>query len=233
MPKDRADAARSERLPRARSRAPRRQVDRRRSTAPGPYPSPSCPRPSLRYDGPPPPRVWAERDPVAAARLSKARAASWRSSPSSVNTPVENLMTPDYVRRLLWEPPDVSSSLESDVTERLTELGARQWQIDLTLDLLTDAIRNPAASGGVSARVTLATSPTRLARDLLGRPVVELVDVRRGHLLGGLPERRVRRVRVALQAVEEDEPVARAHPGDREGVRSDDVDVGGHHSRRS
>jgi ribonuclease D len=94
-----------------------------------------------RYDGPPPPRAWAERNPEAAARLTTARAGLAVLSEQH-NTPVENILTPDYVRRLMWEPP-TAPDLETAIAETLTSMGARQWQVDLTLALLTEAIRNP------------------------------------------------------------------------------------------
>jgi ribonuclease D len=104
-------------------------------------PESELPPMAARYDGPPPPRAWADRDPVAAARLSHARA-SLKHRAEELNVPVENLLTPDYVRRLLWEPPGTSSSpdLPELVAARLTELGARPWQVELTRDLLVAAI---------------------------------------------------------------------------------------------
>jgi ribonuclease D len=102
---------------------------------------------AARYDGPPPPRAWAERDPVAAARLAKARAAM-KALADEHQLPVENLLTPDYVRRLMWEPPPVDDDLEDRVSARLAELGARPWQVDLTRALLVDAIREPSATAG-------------------------------------------------------------------------------------
>ncbi len=93
-----------------------------------------------RYDGPPPPRAWADRDPAAAARLTAARAALKERS-EDLNVPVENLLTPDFVRRLLWEPPEGDAAeLPELVTARLRELGAREWQIELTTELLSQAI---------------------------------------------------------------------------------------------
>jgi ribonuclease D len=95
------------------------------------------------YDGPPPPRSWADKDPAAAARLSAARAEMGRLA-ERLNVPVENLLTPEFVRRLMWEPPDsaTESGLSEVVAERLRALGARQWQVDLTTDPLVDAIVN-------------------------------------------------------------------------------------------
>ena len=96
---------------------------------------------AARYDGPPPPRSWADRDPEAAARLSTARQAL-STLATDLNLPVENLLTPDYVRRLLWDAPDAESEAElhNEVAARLRELGAREWQIELTGPLLVEAI---------------------------------------------------------------------------------------------
>ena len=104
-------------------------------------PDSELPPMAARYDGPPPPRAWADRDPVAAARLTHARTAL-KHRAEELNLPVENLLTPDYVRRLLWEPPAAAGSadLTDLVAARLTELGARPWQVDLTRDLLVAAI---------------------------------------------------------------------------------------------
>ena len=56
--------------------------------------------------------------------------------------PVENLLTPDYVRRVLWQPPGESDdgTLEERVVAGLRDLGARRWQIELTSGPLTTAI---------------------------------------------------------------------------------------------
>ena len=58
-----------------------------------------------RGDGPPLPRAWAERDPVAARRLDAGPRGDGRRWPSEHGLPVENLLTPDYLRRTLWTPP--------------------------------------------------------------------------------------------------------------------------------
>ena len=100
---------------------------------------------AARYDGPPPPRAWADRDPVAAARLTAARA-GLKALAAEHDVPVENLLTPDFVRRLLWEPPldGPASELGTRVAARLSEAGARPWQVELTCELLTRAIEHPA-----------------------------------------------------------------------------------------
>jgi ribonuclease D len=103
-------------------------------------PEDELPPMAARYDGPPPPRAWADRDPVAAARLARARA-DLKELAESLTVPVENLLTPDYVRRLMWEPPvEDDGTLAEQVEARLGALGARRWQIELTRDVLVTAI---------------------------------------------------------------------------------------------
>lgn len=55
-----------------------------------------------------------------------------------LNLPQENLITPDTVRRLCWEPPE---RLEADaVAEALAGYGARPWQIEQVTAALTTAL---------------------------------------------------------------------------------------------
>lgn len=93
------------------------------------------------FSGPPPPRAWPDKDPIAARRLTLAREAVMGLS-ETWNIPPENLLTPDYLRRLMWEPPATRNpaDLLSEVSRRLGESGARQWQIGLVAELLTAAI---------------------------------------------------------------------------------------------
>jgi ribonuclease D len=123
-----------------------------------------------RTDGPPVPRAWAERDPVAAERLALARDGLARLSEEH-NVPVENLLTPDSVRRLLWSPPGDGSAMS--VAARLAEYGARPWQVELVGPVLVEAIaeaepslarRSAAQSAAQSAArsVAVAASPADL-----------------------------------------------------------------------
>ena len=90
-----------------------------------------------RYTGPPPAKVWPEKDPAAAARLVAARAAVGAIAQEH-RLPVENLLAPDSVRRLCWTPPD---PVDADaVAEHLRGLGARAWQIELTARPLAAAL---------------------------------------------------------------------------------------------
>ncbi len=87
--------------------------------------------------GPPPPRSWADRDPEAFARLSSARARLAKLSKAQ-GMPVENLLSPDTVRRLCWTPPDPADA--AAVSAYLAEHGARAWQVELTTGLLVTAL---------------------------------------------------------------------------------------------
>jgi len=84
---------------------------------------------SLPSDGPPPPRVWKDRDPEAAARLAAARAVMAALSEKHA-VPVENLLTPDLLRRLCWRPPEDPTA--DAVAAQLLDAGARPWQVALT-----------------------------------------------------------------------------------------------------
>ncbi|MDQ1007662.1 ribonuclease D [Streptomyces sp. V4I23] len=100
-------------------------------------PDSELPQPGQPVAGPPPPRAWADKDPAAAARLSAARAAV-SALAEELNVPQENLITPDTVRRVCWEPP--SPVTPDSVAETLGSLGARQWQIELVAPLLSAAL---------------------------------------------------------------------------------------------
>lgn len=91
--------------------------------------------------GPPAPNRWADRDPDAAARLAAARA-GLQELAQRYRLPVENILLPDLVRRLCWQPPE-----DRDVTavaEVLRENAARPWQVELTAELLSAALRRTA-----------------------------------------------------------------------------------------
>ncbi|TDC47626.1 ribonuclease D, partial [Jiangella ureilytica] len=92
------------------------------------------------YDGPPPPRAWATRQPDAAARLAAARARVVEIAEAH-DLPVENLLTPDTLRRAAWQPPSPLSA--EAVAELFRSRGAREWQIALTAEAVADAFANP------------------------------------------------------------------------------------------
>jgi ribonuclease D len=80
-------------------------------------------------DGPPPAHRWSERDPEAAKRLTAVRAAV-AALADSHHLPAENLLPPDSVRRLSWQPP--AELTETTVAADLAGYGARPWQVELT-----------------------------------------------------------------------------------------------------
>jgi ribonuclease D len=92
--------------------------------------------------GPPPVHRWAERDPAAAARLAAAREAVAALS-AGYRLPVENLLAPEALRRVAWEPP-VPATAEA-IAAVLAGYGARPWQAGLTAAPLADAFANPPA----------------------------------------------------------------------------------------
>ncbi|GAA3080410.1 ribonuclease D [Streptomyces roseofulvus] len=107
-------------------------VDRARA-----LPENELPQPGAQVAGPPPPRAWADKDPAAAARLSAARAGVTALA-EELNLPQENLITPDTVRRICWEPP--APPTPDTVAAALTAHGARRWQVGLVTPLLVEAL---------------------------------------------------------------------------------------------
>jgi ribonuclease D len=104
-------------------------------------PESALPTRTQRGDGPPVPRAWAERDPVAARRLQLARE-GMAALAEEYRLPVENLLTPDSLRRVLWTPPatrDPGELLEA-VVDQLRNYSARGWQIALVAPLIVRAI---------------------------------------------------------------------------------------------
>jgi ribonuclease D len=94
----------------------------------------------LPLDGPPPPRAWKDRNPLADRRLKTAKA--WVGNKAEeLGLPTENLLTPDTLRRLCWTPPE-SIDLET-VSTALAELGARAWQVNLVAPIITVALLDP------------------------------------------------------------------------------------------
>jgi ribonuclease D len=94
--------------------------------------------PTLRGTGDavPPPRVWADKNPEADRRFKAARAAVTEVA-EHLTMPVENVLTPDTLRRIAWRPPaDLSVTTIRTVLE---ESGARPWQIDATAQRILQA----------------------------------------------------------------------------------------------
>ncbi|MEO6943198.1 MAG: HRDC domain-containing protein [Lacisediminihabitans sp.] len=105
--------------------------------------------PILRMPGDviPPPRAWSERNPEADKRLKLARVAV-SDLASQRSLPVENLLTPDFLRRVAWAPPEPLD--EAALRSALAALGARPWQLDETVPTILEAfVEAGQASMGV------------------------------------------------------------------------------------
>ncbi|MFD0504062.1 HRDC domain-containing protein [Streptomyces chiangmaiensis] len=100
-------------------------------------PEAELPQPSQPVTGPPPPRAWADKDPAAAARLTAARAAV-SALAEQLNMPQENLVSPDTVRRVCWEPPKPADA--ESVAAALAGHGARPWQVEQVTPVLVAAL---------------------------------------------------------------------------------------------
>jgi ribonuclease D len=129
-------------LPVFGGRATRRHVDAwfGALVAAARLPDDELPLPLPSGDGPPPPNRWAERDPVAARRLGRVRAAVTALAETH-GMPAENLVQPDAVRRLAWQPP--AELTEDAVRGALAHGGVRRWQIELVAAALTAALADP------------------------------------------------------------------------------------------
>ncbi|EIE99600.1 ribonuclease D [Saccharomonospora glauca] len=101
-------------------------------------PEADLPSTTVAHDGPPPPNRWADKDPDAAARLAAARTALAEIAERH-RVPVENLLLPDLLRRTCWRPP--SDTSRESVAAVLTAGGARPWQVELTAEALSEALR--------------------------------------------------------------------------------------------
>lgn len=117
-------------------------------------PRKDLPEVSPAHDGPPPPNRWSDRDPDAAARLAASRAALTLIS-ERLHVPVENLLLPDLVRRTCWEPP--AELTAESVAEVLRAGNARPWQVELTAEPLSVALRTAAPSRDADDKPPLVT----------------------------------------------------------------------------
>lgn len=100
-------------------------------------PEAELPQPGQPVTGPPPPRAWADKDPSAAARLSAARAAV-SALAEKLNMPQENLISPDTVRRVCWEPPKPADA--DAIAVAVAGYGARPWQVEQVTPVLVSAL---------------------------------------------------------------------------------------------
>jgi ribonuclease D len=76
----------------------------------------------LPHSGIPNHRNWPNRFPEADARLQLLKPVMAELA-LEFEVPAENILQPDLMRRVAWEP-------ESDIAQQLTSLGARKWQVE-------------------------------------------------------------------------------------------------------
>ena len=84
----------------------------------------------------PPPRVWSDKNPDADKRLKAARAAVTEVA-TEMSIPVENMLTPELLRRIAWTPPQPADA--ATIAATLADFGARSWQLEATAQVIADA----------------------------------------------------------------------------------------------
>ena len=87
-------------------------------------------------DSIPPARAWPDRNPEADARLKVARPIV-EAHADALGMPTENLLTPESLRRVAWSPPQPPTA--ASIGSALADMGARDWQIEQTAQLIADA----------------------------------------------------------------------------------------------
>lgn len=81
-------------------------------------------------------RNWINKFPEADRRLKYAKASLVELSEKKL-VPLENLLTPELLRQVSFTPPE--NLTVQTLSEKLTQLGARPWQIELTAGLIVEA----------------------------------------------------------------------------------------------
>ena len=84
-------------------------------------------------DSLPPIKIWRERFPEKYAPLTHAKALLLAKA-DELSIPLENMITPEYIRRICWNAP------EGEVAQALATLGARSWQIEIAAPILESAL---------------------------------------------------------------------------------------------
>jgi ribonuclease D len=117
-------------------RASRSELDRWWSAIQVGQTTDDLPEPRITTPGPPPPKVWPDKNPEAFGRLQVAKEVLAAVS-AERSIPAENLLTPEYIRRLCWEPP--GEITPETISQNLLEKGARMWQVNLISEPLARA----------------------------------------------------------------------------------------------
>ena len=109
--------------------------------------------------GLPPIKLWRDRNPLGHARLTHARAAVIQRA-AELDLPVENLISPEVIRQLVWKNPPLSE-LELYIEQLLAAHGARPWQIREISPLLCEPML-------ATEPLVVAAPPEEESSDLAG-----------------------------------------------------------------
>lgn len=102
-------------------------------------PEDQWPEARSKSDTLPPIKLWRERFPEKFIPLSHARF-NLATKAEELAIPLENLISPELVRRICWSPP-----IENPVLETLQALGARRWQAQIAAPILEAALLETVA----------------------------------------------------------------------------------------
>ena len=97
--------------------------------------------PSEKGNGIPNHKSWERRFPEAHHRLEVVRPLVLAVA-AELKVPIENLLTPDYLRRVCFEPSE-------DVAQQLRSFGARRWQIEAVTEEIQKGLLAAAQSQSV------------------------------------------------------------------------------------
>ena len=97
-------------------------------------PEEECPQSRSKSDALPPIKIWRDRFPEKYIPLSHARFEMGVKA-EELELPVENLLTPEFLRQICWLLPD-----PADVEHLLRQMGAREWQIEVAAPILMHAL---------------------------------------------------------------------------------------------
>jgi len=96
-------------------------------------PEDQWPEARSKSDAMPPIKIWRERFPDKYAPLTHARF-NLQVRAEELSIPLENMISPELVRRICWQPPHDS------VHDALLAMGARRWQAEIAAPILELAL---------------------------------------------------------------------------------------------
>jgi ribonuclease D len=103
-------------------------------------PEDQLPELRIKSDSLPPPKSWDKRNPPAYARHTHARHTISLLA-DDLAMPVENLLSPEPLRRLCWiDPPSDPNEIALFIDETLSSYGARPWQVAQTTPVISEAL---------------------------------------------------------------------------------------------